>query len=134
MLSAETAKWTDIITLKVNKLISSLTGNPFALTVDGKVATIISATVNDVDKTRIYIKIAEPILSTKALKISNLSADCVSGTQSLSNFQNADVANLTTPHKTIPGKIEAEDFTNNNGFSFETCTDTGAGINTSYAA
>jgi hypothetical protein len=30
--------------------------------------------------------------------------------------------------------MEAEDFSVNNGFSFETCTDTGGGTNTSYAA
>jgi hypothetical protein len=80
------------------------------------------------------VKIAEPILYANPLKISCITADCMSGTQSLSNFQNAEVSNLILPHKVIPGKVEAEDFSVNNGFSFETCTDAGAGTNTSYAA
>lgn len=134
MLTAETAQWSDIVTLKLNKTIDSLTGNPFAITINGSAATVVSSTVNAVDNTKIDIKIAEPLLSATILKISNAGADCKSGTQSLSPFQNADVANLIFPHKTIPGKIEAEDFTINNGFSFETCTDAGAGTNTSYAA
>lgn len=134
MLTAETAQWSDIVTLKLNKTVDSLTGNPFAITINGSAATVVSSTVNAVDNTKIDIKIAEPLLSATILKISNVTADCKSGTQSLSPFQNAEVANLVFPHKTIPGKIEAEDFTVNNGFSFETCTDAGAGTNTSYAA
>lgn len=134
MLTAETAQWSDIVTLKLNKTVDSLTGNPFAITINGSAATVVSSTVNAVDNTKIDIKIAEPLLSSTVLKISNSGADCKSGTQSLSPFQNADVVNLIFSHKTIPGKIEAEEFTVNNGFSFETCTDAGAGTNTSYAA
>ncbi|MFT3752139.1 MAG: carbohydrate-binding protein [Paludibacter sp.] len=134
MLSAETAKWSDIVTLRLNKPVDSLTGAPFSLTIDGKTATIVSTSVNVADNTKVDIKIAEPILSANALKISNVTADCLSGTQSLSTFQNVDVANQILPHQTIPGKIEAEDFTFNNGFSFETCTDADGGTNTSYAA
>lgn len=134
MLSAETEKWSDIVTIKFNKSVDSFTGNPFVVKVDGKIAPIVSTAVSASDNTRIDIKLAEPILSKNTLKVDYLTADCMSGTQSLSAFQNADVVNMIIPHKTIPGKIEAEDFTYNNGFSFETCTDIGAGMNTSYAA
>lgn len=134
MLTAETAKWSDLVMLKLNKSVDSLTGNPFTITINGSAATVISTTVNAVDNTKIDVKIAEPILSSNSLKVSSITADCKSGTQSLSAFQNIDVANLILSHKTIPGKMEAEDFSVNNGFSFETCTDTGAGTNTSYAA
>lgn len=134
LLSAETAKWADIVSLKLNKSVSSLTGNPFAITINGGSATIVSTSVNAVDNTKVDVKIAEPILYANPLKISCITADCMSGTQSLSNFQNAEVSNLILPHKVIPGKVEAEDFSVNNGFSFETCTDAGAGTNTSYAA
>lgn len=134
MLTAETAQWSDIVTLKLNKTVDSLTGNPFAITINGSAATVVSSTVNAVDNTKIDIKIAEPLLSSTVLKISNAGADCKSGTQLLSVFQHVDVVNLIFSHKTIPGKIEAEEFTVNNGFSFETCTDAGAGTNTSYAA
>ncbi|MFZ4581338.1 MAG: carbohydrate-binding protein [Paludibacter sp.] len=134
MLSAETDKWSDNIVVSVNKPIDTLNGNPFSITVDGMAASIISTAVNVTDRSKIDIKIATPILSTKVLKISYVTSDCFSGTQLLNTFQNADITNLTLSHKTIPGKIEAEDFTINNGFNFETCTDAGGGTNTSYAA
>jgi hypothetical protein len=134
MLDAETAQWADVVTLKLNKSVDALTGNPFSITIGGNSATVVSTTVNAVDNTKVDVKIAQPILNKDVLKISNVGTDCVSGTQTLGAFQNADVANLIFQHKTVPGKIEAEDFTVNNGFSFETCTDAGAGTNTSYAA
>lgn len=134
MLAGETATWADIVILKLNKPVDTLTGNPFTVTIDGKVATVLSTSVSLNDNTKIEIKIAEPILNTNSLKISSITTGCSSGAQSLTLFQNVGVTNLTVPHRTIPGKIEAEDFVNNNGFSFETCTDTGAGENTSYAA
>ena len=134
MLSAETATWADIVTLKLNKPIDTLKGNPFIITMDGKAATILSTTVSGSDNTKIDIKIAEPILNSNSLKIDCTTSTCTSGTQSLNLFQAVEVTNLTIPHRSIPGKIEAENFTYNNGFSFETCTDNGAGTNTSYAA
>jgi hypothetical protein len=134
MLSAETAKWSDNITVSVNKPIDTLTGDPFTITIDGNAANIVSTSLNATDNSKIEIKISEPILSNKNLKISYTTSGCVSGTQTLNTFQNADITNLTLQHKTIPGKIEAEDFTINNGFNFETSTDAGGGTNTSYAA
>ena len=134
MLSAETVKWSDNITVSVNKPIDTLTGDPFTITIDGNAANIVSTSLNATDNSKIEIKISEPILSNKNLKISYTTSGCVSGTQTLNTFQNADITNLTLQHKTIPGKIEAEDFTINNGFNFETCTDAGGGTNTSYAA
>ena len=134
MLSAETANWANTVTLKMNKPVYSLVGNPFVISIDGKTATILATDISLTDSTRIDIKIAEPILNTSILKIDYTTSACTSGTQTLSTFQNAEVSNLTIVNQMIPGKIEAEDYTINNGFTFETCTDTGAGKNTSYAA
>jgi len=134
MLSAKTANWANTITLNFNKPIDSLVGNPFVISMDGKTTSILSTSVSATDNTKVDIKIIDPILYTNSLKIDYTTSACTSGTQTLSTFQNAEVANLTFAHQTIPGKIEAENFTSNNGFSFETCTDTDAGTNTSYAA
>jgi hypothetical protein len=134
MLSAETANWADLVVLKLNKSIDILTGNPFAITIDGTPATILSTTISTTDNSKIEIKIAESILNTTSLKVDYSTNSCSSGTQLLALFQNVTISNLTIPHQIIPGKIEAENFTVNNGFSFETCTDAGAGRNTSYAA
>ena len=68
--TAETAQWSDIVTLKLNKTVDSLTGNPFAITINGRftAATVVSSTVNAVDNTKIDIKIAEPLLSSTIWK------------------------------------------------------------------
>ena len=134
MLNAETHTWANTVFLNTNKTIDALTGNPFNISIDGKAATIQSTTISPTDNKKIEIKIAEPILYSSNLKISCTVNGCTSAAQSLTFFENAEVQNLTIQHQTIPGKIEAESFNNNNGFSFETCTDTDGGQNTSYAA
>ncbi len=134
MLSAETAGWANSITLKLNKAVETLTGNPFVVKIDGKEATILSTAVSSTDNTKIEISITDQILNASVLTVDYTTNACTSGIQSLTTYQNQEIKNLILAHKTIPGKIEAEDFNYNNGFSFETCTDAGAGTNTSYAA
>lgn len=134
MLSAETDTWENRIVLNVNKPIETLTDAPFIVSLNGIPATILSTAISSTDNSKVEIKIGEPIFYNSVLKIDYTTNACTSGSQSLSFFQNAEVDNMTIPHQTIPGKIEAENYTYNNGFSFETCTDTGNGINTSYAA
>lgn len=134
LLSAETAKWANQITLKFNKKIDTLIENPFLVKIDGKDATILSTFVSTADNTNVEIQLADLILNTSVLSANYTSNVCSSGTQTLSPFQNQEIKNLIYSHKTIPGKIEAEDFTFNNGFSFETCNDIGNGTNAAYAA
>lgn len=134
MLSSETAPWADEVTVRLNKPVSSLTGQPFLITLDGIPTTTLTSSVSTTDSTVINITVAEPILNTGKLKISYTSSACSSGNQLLSLFQSVDVVNKTVPHQSVPGRIEAEAFAVNKGFSFETCTDNGGGQNTSYAA
>jgi len=134
MLSAETANWANSVFLKMNKAVDTFTGNPFLVKCDGKDASISSTSISTIDYSVIEIKLAESILNSTVLTIDYTSNTCTSGGQLLSTFQQQAVSNLTAQHKLIPGRIEAESFNVNNGFSFETCTDTGAGTNTSYAA
>ncbi|MDD4969311.1 MAG: carbohydrate-binding protein [Paludibacter sp.] len=134
LLNAETDKTDNLLYLKLNKSVDSLIGNPFSVSIDGKDATILSSTISAIDNHTIILKISESILYTSILKVSYNDVTCNNGTQNLSAFVNTDVQNLTLQHQIIPGKIEAEDFINNNGFSLETCTDTGAGQDLSYSA
>lgn len=134
MLSAETASWANQVTLKLNKAVETLGGNPFVVKIDGKEASIVSTIVSSADKSNIDVVITEPILNTNVLTVDYTTNACTSGTQSLTTFQNQQIKNNIIAHQNIPGKIEAENFAVNNGFSFETCTDNGAGTNTSYAA
>ncbi|HKK63182.1 MAG TPA: carbohydrate-binding protein, partial [Bacteroidales bacterium] len=57
----------------------------------------------------------------------------MSGTQMLGDFSNLSVTNNLPLRHAVPGKIEAEDFHFNNGFTFENTSDTGGGKNSSYA-
>jgi hypothetical protein len=57
----------------------------------------------------------------------------LSGTQNLTHFTNKTVKNNLPTSHTIPDRIQAEAFYVNNGFSWETCQDSGGGQNSSYA-
>lgn len=134
LLNAQTDKLTNTVFLRFNKAVDTFTGNPFSISMDGKAATLVSSTASTTDPSMIVLQLLESILNNNILKISYAGSGCTSGTQLLTAFTNADVQNSMLPHQNIPGKIEAESFINNNGFSLETCTDTGAGQNLSYTA
>lgn len=57
----------------------------------------------------------------------------VSGEEVLPVFQEMPVANLLAWFPTLPARIEAENFTVNNGFELEECLDASGGYNTGYA-
>jgi len=134
LMNAETDKWANTVTLKLNKKVDTLTGNPFSLSIDGQATSILSTTVLASDHQQVIIPISGVILSNNNLKASYSPGDCKNGTQNLTSFVDAQVQNRTIQHQNIPGKIEAESCAVNNGFSFESCADTGLGQNTSYAA
>ncbi len=56
-----------------------------------------------------------------------------SGAQALTNFSNLAVANTLPLRHALPGKIQAEDFHVNYGFTFENTSDEGGGQNSSHA-
>ena len=134
MLGAETATWANTVSLKLNKTVDAFSGNPFVIKIDGKDATVVSTAISTQDNTKVDITVAEPLVNTSVITVDYLTNVCTSGSQQLTTFQNQPVKNNVLVHQNIPGKIEAENFSVNNGFSFETCTDAGAGTNTSYAA
>jgi len=134
LLNAQTDKWANTILLKLNKSVDILNGNPFSVSIDGQDASILSATVSASVNNEIAISVSDAILSFSDLKISYNGSSCTSGSQSLAAFTGSTVQNRTLHHQNIPGKIEAESYVINNGFSFENCSDTGLGKNTSYAA
>lgn len=134
LLNAQTDKLTNTVFLDFNKGVDTLTGNPFTVSIDGKDATVVSAANSATDPNEVILQLSESILSNNSLKISYSGTGCTSGTQALVAFTNADVQNVTFQHQNIPGKIEAESYINNNGFSMETCTDTGGGQDLSYTA
>jgi len=134
LLNAQTDKLTNSLYLKFNKAIDAISGTPFQVTIDGQAATILSNTVSLTDNQEITLKIHDNIFIHSVLKISCNGSAITSGTQTLATFTNVEVQNLTYQHQVIPGKIEAESFVINNGFSTEICTDAGGGEDLSYTA
>ncbi|MDP4238387.1 MAG: carbohydrate-binding protein [Bacteroidota bacterium] len=134
VLNAETDKLENTIYLKLNKPADTLIGNPFSVSIDGKEATILSSEISATDNQTIILKTSEDILYGSVLKVNYTGTGCMTGTQNLAALADANVQNLTLQQQSIPGRIEAENFINNNGFSLETCTDTGGGQDLSYSA
>jgi hypothetical protein len=57
----------------------------------------------------------------------------LSGSRQLEKFSNFAVANNLPVRYNFPGRIQSENFSFNNGFVSETCTDTGGGLNMGFA-
>jgi len=134
LLNAETDTWANVVRLRFNKRISSDNTNLFQTTIDGQAANILSSEISPSDSSLIELTLAEDILYNKYVRVDYTGDGLYSGIQSLVDFGVQTVDNLTTKHQTIPGKIEAENFSFNNGFSFEDCSDVNNGLNTSHAA
>jgi len=134
LLNAQSDKLTNTLYLKFNKSIDAFNGNPFQITIDGQAASILSCTLSPTDNQELILNLSNNILINSVLKINYNGSEITSGIQTLTPFVNTEVQNLTYQHQVIPGKIEAESFIINNGFSSETCTDVGGGQNLSYSA
>ncbi len=134
MLGAETDTWKNAIALKLNKSIDVLEANAFSVKVNGEEVPVVSQVLNSADNSVIDIAINKALLNNSNVTITYNTDKCKSGTQNLVHFSDVSINNKIIAHQNIPGKIEAEDFVVNNGFSFETSTDVGGGRNTSYAA
>jgi endoglucanase len=80
--------------------------------------------------------ILTPVIAVKygdAIKISYTGTAILSGAQILENFSLKTVRNALAFSFTLPGTIQAEDFSFNNGYQLEDCTDTGGGQDLGYA-
>ena len=129
-ISAETYKETQVIYLNANKILvdSTVTSDGFSCTVNGSSVGIVSLSVNPSSPFQIMIGLGSQITDadTILLSYSNGHVKATDGT-SLTNFNNLRVKNNLPVHFSIPGKIEAEAFTVNQGLQLETCTDVGGG-------
>jgi len=134
LLNAQTDTWANVIKLKFNKRINTVSNDHFQVSMDGQPATLLSSNISESDSSLVELKIAEDILKNKVLQVDYSGNGLSSGTQNLTDFGIQQVENLTSQHQTIPGKIEAEAYSFINGFNFETCADVNAGLNTADAS
>lgn len=134
-LFCETSVLDNDIYVHVNKDITAeeMAGDDFTLTLAGKEVSVASMHLSDQSDRIIILKSSEPIIYTRVIKVSYQGSSVHSSDEDLANFEEMSVRNNFMKHNPVPGKIEAEDFLVNNGFSLEDCSDTGGGKNTAYA-
>jgi hypothetical protein len=132
LLSANTDKTKDELSLFFNKPVEAIDKTAFAVTVSGKSAEATKVSQETNTPCKVTLSINEPLLQTNTIRLSYTGATCMSEGKALVPFSNFVVTNNLAQHFTIPSKIEAEDYADKNGFEFETCTDVGGGQNAAY--
>jgi endoglucanase len=136
-VSAETSTDGYEIYVALNKAITTadadISLNEFELLVDMKPVTIISAITQTPPSKLLLLKHQENIYSSNSITLSYSGTSVLSGTESLTPFANKIVKNNLPKSHVIPGRIQAEDFYVNKGLLWESCSDIGGGLNSSYA-
>ncbi len=134
-VSAETYKQTEKIYLTCNKILvdSTVKSDGFSITVNGNTVAINSVTPDTDNQSRIIFTLAQPIFDIDVIRM-NYADGLVKATDgsALQNFSNLIVKNNLPIYLTIPGKIEAEAFSVNNGLQLENTTDAGGGQNVGF--
>lgn len=111
-------------------------GATFELTYNGEPITVTEAYLKDGIPRVITLEVASPLSYGDEVLVDYLGTGIttINGTP-LNPFMDEEVA-ITLAGGivpiTIPGRVEAEDFTVNSGFEFEETTDTGGGVNAAY--
>lgn len=135
-LLAETSPDGKTIQLTLNKPITGTNTIPatgFSLTINSNIVEIDSvATGTTTETIKIFVK--EALYYGGTIKLSYSGDQIFSGTQQLEKFTNLVVANKLPVRYNLPGRLQSENYSFNNGMVSETCTDTGGGFNMGYAA
>jgi aryl-phospho-beta-D-glucosidase BglC (GH1 family) len=134
-VSAETYKQTENIYLTCNKMLvdSTVKVDGFNFTVNGNTVAINSVNPDPDNQSRIIFTIGQPIFDIDVIRL-NYADGLVKATDgsALQNFSNFIVKNNLPIYLKIPGKIEAEAFSVNNGLQLENTTDVGGGQNVGF--
>ena len=132
---AETYHDSQLIYLSFNKMLvdSTVAIDRFSCTVNGNVVIIKSLTINEANPAQIIISLDEQIFDIDDIKLNYADGSVIAadGTK-LQNFSNMQVKNNLPVNITIPGKIEAEAFSVNQGLALENTADAGGGQNIGY--
>ncbi|MEI6061281.1 MAG: carbohydrate-binding protein [Bacteroidota bacterium] len=133
--SAETYQQTELIYLNCNKMLvdSTVKADNFSCTVNGDAVSITSMMVNSANTCQVKISLGQQIFDIDDIRLSysGLQVKATDGTL-LQNFSNMQVKNNLPVYTLIPGKIEAESFSFNQGLVLETTTDAGGGQDLGY--
>ena len=136
-VSAETYKQSELIYLSVNKMLlaSSVSSVNFSCTINGGAVSVSSLKINTDNPYQVILTVAQPLFDIDDIKLS-YSGMLVSATDGtlLQSFTNLPVKNNRPVFTSIPGKIEAEAFSVNQGLVLENTTDTDGGQNVGYTS
>jgi len=134
-VSAETYKQTEDIYISFNKALvdSTVTPEGFSCTVNGENVSIANFLLNAENPQQIIFSVGIPLFDIDVIKLdySGGGIQATDGTP-LQNFNNFPVKNNLPVYLLIPGKIEAEAFSVNQGLALENTTDVGGGKNIGY--
>lgn len=129
-LSAKTSEDGKTIHLSVNKPLKEgeFNGEDFEVTSDSEPVAIESICKNAQSDQILDIKLKTKVyLDNKVTIAYNGTSVLDTKENALSTFTSMSVTNYAEERKTIPGKINVEDYINQSGLSFETCQDTDGG-------
>lgn len=135
VLSASTLSDEKSLKLVLNKLLNEtqLENDLFEVRVNNEIVAIDSVYFNTNLKRIINIKLVDYLHYQDNIRI-DYKGDKITSTDNsvLSNFNNLKVDNNLVTRVYIPGRIQAEDFSDQNGFETETTSDLGGGENIGY--
>lgn len=106
----------------------------FALSINNQNNSISSVSFDTVNNNVLIIELDEAVINANRIRLSFSGNELYSpfNTKYLP-FSDKEVQNVAPNYIVLPAKIQAEDFSINNGMVVETCTDTGGGYNIAYA-
>ncbi len=134
-ISAETYQQTELIYLSSNKMLidSTVKSDNFTCTVNGITVAVTYIATNIDNPMQIVFGVNQPLFDIDDIKLSYSGGHvkAIDGTL-LQDFSNLQVKNNLPVYAKIPGKIEAEAFSVNQGLQLETTTDVGGGQNVGF--
>jgi hypothetical protein len=129
-VSAETSVDGSLIYLTFNKMLldSTVSVEGFGCTLNGNAVSITTFSISNKNDFQVILGLAQQITDGDTIKL-NYADGHVKATDGtlLENFSNFPVKNNLPFNFPIPGKIEAEDFSFNQGLKLENTSDVGGG-------
>jgi len=132
LLSAKTDQVGRQVIATFNKQLSTFPsrGSSFTITEGNHSFVPDSVTPESENPDELRLWFSTIFSDTQQLKLSYDGTETIrSNDEVLSPFTNLPIVNVILPRLSIPGIIEAEKYSVNNGFGFEPCTDIGGGTN-----
>ncbi|MDX9845837.1 MAG: carbohydrate-binding protein [Tenuifilaceae bacterium] len=136
-VSAETSADGSEIYVTLNKEITTpnedISVQEFELLINSEPVSVVSVSKSASSSRLLVLNHQANIYYNNSITLSYNGISVLSVTKSLTPFNSKTVKNNLPNGYAIPGRIQAEDFYVNNGFTWEVCNDVGGGQNSSYA-